>query len=103
MILAGNTHPGDGILACAAAQAVCTVEAHVLLLFLGEEDVRQVGSVFVLSVILAHLLVDLVRRVEPLLTQMVRKRTRERPFADLIGGLQKKSIRALTVGEQQES
>src|SRR5262249_22761985 len=35
VILAGDTHPGDRVLAGAAAQAVRPVEAHILFLFLG--------------------------------------------------------------------
>ncbi len=87
VILAGNAHPGKGVLAGAAPEAVRTVEPHVLLLFLGEEHVGQLRPLRVLGVIRAHLLVDLIRGVEPLLAEVVRKRPGQSPLADLFGDL----------------
>src|SRR5437899_9305674 len=88
VILTGNTDASDGILPGAAAQAVRAVETDVLLFFFGKEHVRELRSLFVLGIILAHVPVDLVRRLQALLTEVVRKRAWQSALADLLGQAQ---------------
>jgi hypothetical protein len=84
MVPTGDAHPRNGILARAAVQTLGTIQPHILFFFLRKEDIRQIRPVLVVGVVRPHLLVDLIRGIEPFFTEVVGYRARYWAFFDLI-------------------